>query len=74
MDFIFTPEQDEAAELVASILKDKTTNERLKAVEAAGDRFDRDLWATLGDAFDWADLDLVTLARVLVEVGRYVAP
>ncbi|HJQ07442.1 MAG TPA: acyl-CoA dehydrogenase family protein, partial [Nocardioides sp.] len=47
---------------------------RLKAVEAAGDRFDRDLWATLGDAFDWADLDLVTLARVLVEVGRYVAP
>lgn len=74
MDFIFTPEQDEAAELTASILKDKTTNERLKAVEAGGDRFDRDLWATLGDAFDWTELDLVTLARVLVEVGRHVAP
>ncbi|MEV5002337.1 acyl-CoA dehydrogenase family protein [Nocardioides sp. LML1-1-1.1] len=74
MDFIFTPEQDEAAELAASILKDKTTNERLKKVEAGGDRFDRDLWATLGDAFDWAELDLVTLARVLVEVGRHVAP
>lgn len=74
MDFIFTPEQDEAAELAASILADKTTNDRLKAVEADGDRFDRALWATLNDAFDWTDLDLVTLARVLVEVGRNVAP
>ncbi|MCL2614812.1 MAG: acyl-CoA dehydrogenase, partial [Nocardioidaceae bacterium] len=74
MDFLFTPEQDEAAELAASILEDKTTNERLKQVEAAGDRFDRSLWATLGDAFDWTELDLITLARVLVEVGRYVAP
>jgi len=74
MDFLFAPEQDEAAELAASILKDKTTGERLKAVEAAGDRFDRDLWATLADAFDWADLDLVTLARVTIEAGRRVAP
>jgi alkylation response protein AidB-like acyl-CoA dehydrogenase len=74
MDFLFTPEQDEAAELAAEILKDKTTNERLKQVEAGGDRFDRELWATLGDAFDWTELDLITLARVLVEVGRHVAP
>ncbi|GAB2976823.1 acyl-CoA dehydrogenase family protein [Nocardioides montaniterrae] len=74
MDFLFTPEQDEAAELAASILKDKTTNERLKAVEANGDRFDRELWKLLGDTFDWAELDLITLARVLVEVGRHVAP
>ncbi|GAA1536471.1 acyl-CoA dehydrogenase family protein [Nocardioides humi] len=74
MDFLFTPEQDEAAELAARILADKTTNERLKEVEAGGDRFDRDLWATLGEAFDWADLDLITLARVLVEVGRHIAP
>ncbi|WGX99379.1 acyl-CoA dehydrogenase family protein [Nocardioides sp. L-11A] len=74
MDFLFTPEQDEAAELAARILEDKTTNARLKEVEAGGDRFDRDLWATLGDAFDWTELDLVTLARVLVEVGRHVAP
>ncbi|TNM39600.1 acyl-CoA dehydrogenase [Nocardioides albidus] len=74
MDFLFTPEQDEAAELAAQILADKTTNERLKEVEAGGDRFDRELWATLGDAFDWAELDLIMLARVLVEVGRHVAP
>ena len=74
MDFLFTPEQDEAAELAAQILADKTSNERLKEVEAGGDRFDRELWATLGDAFDWAELDLVMLARVLVEVGKRVAP
>jgi 3-oxocholest-4-en-26-oyl-CoA dehydrogenase beta subunit len=74
MDFLFTPEQDEAAALVAEILADKATVERMKAVEAAGDRFDRALWATLGDAFDWSELDLIELARVLVEVGRKVAP
>ena len=74
MDFLFTPEQDEAAELAAQILADKTTNERLKEVEAGGDRFDRELWATLGDAFDWTELDLVMLARVLVECGKRVAP
>ena len=50
MDFRFTQEQDEAAELAASILKDRTTNDRLKAVEAGGDRFDRDLWAELGSS------------------------
>ncbi len=74
MDFLFTPEQDEAAALAAEILEDKATTERMKAVESAGDRFDRELWATLGDAFDWTELDLIELARVLVEVGRAVAP
>ena len=74
MDFTFTPEADEAAELTASILRDKTGTERLKAVEADGDRFDRELWATLGEAFDWSDLGLIELCRVLVEVGRAVAP
>lgn len=74
MDFLFTPEQDEAAELAAQILADKTTNARLKEVEAGGDRFDRALWATLGDAFDWTELDLIMIARVLVECGKRVAP
>lgn len=74
MDFLFTPEQDEAAELAAQILADKTTTERLKQVEAGGDRFDRELWATLGDAFDWTELDLIMIARVLVECGKRVAP
>ncbi|MFC7503850.1 acyl-CoA dehydrogenase family protein [Nocardioides sp. CPCC 206347] len=84
MDFLFTPEQDEAAELAARILADKTTNDRLKQVEAGGDRFDRDLWADLvtaglttlhlPEAEGGAGLGLIELARVLVEVGRRVAP
>lgn len=84
MDFQFTQEQDEAAELTASILRDHTTTERLQQVEAGGDRFDRDLWAALGSAgllglalpeeYDGAGLGLVELCRVLVEVGRTVAP
>ncbi len=74
MDFTFSPDADDAAELAASILGDNTGTERLKAVEAAGDRFDRELWATLSTSFDWADLGLVELCRILVEVGRTVAP
>ena len=84
MDFTFTPEQDEAAELAAKILKDRATNERMKAVEAEGSRFDRELWQDLADAgllslhipeeYGGAGLGLVELCRVLVEVGRTVAP
>ena len=74
MDFTFSPEADEAAGLAASILRDNTGTERLKAVEAAGDRFDQELWATLTNSFDWADLGLIELCRILVEVGRTVAP
>ena len=84
MDFTFTPEQDEAAELAATILEDKTTTARMTEVEKAGDRFDRDLWRDLGEAgllslslpeeYDGAGLGLVELCRVLVEVGRTVAP
>jgi 3-oxocholest-4-en-26-oyl-CoA dehydrogenase beta subunit len=84
MDFTFTAEQDEAAELAARILKDRATNERMKQVEADGDRFDSDLWTELGSAgllglalpeeYDGAGLGLIELCRVLVEVGRTVAP
>ena len=84
MDFTFTPEQDEAAELAAKILGDRATNERMKAVEADGSRFDRDLWAELGSAgllgpraaggVRRRRARAVELCRVLVEVGRTVAP
>jgi alkylation response protein AidB-like acyl-CoA dehydrogenase len=74
MEFTFSPEADDAAELAASILADKTGVERLKEVEAGGDRFDRELWKTLTNAFEWSELGLIELCRILVEVGRTVAP
>jgi alkylation response protein AidB-like acyl-CoA dehydrogenase len=84
MDFTFTSEQDEAAQLAAQILKDRATNERMKTVEQAGDRFDRELWRELSEAgllslavpeaYGGAGLGLIELCRVLVEVGRTVAP
>ena len=84
MDFTFSSEADDAAELAATILKDHTTPERLAEVEAGGNRFDPVLWKALGDAglrslttpetHDGAGLGLLELCRVLVEVGRTVAP
>ncbi|MBF4162062.1 acyl-CoA dehydrogenase family protein [Nocardioides acrostichi] len=84
MDFTFTSEQDDAASLAAQILGDRVTLERHQALEAGGDRFDADLWASLGEAgllslvvpeaHDGAGLDLITLARVVVEAGRVLAP
>jgi 3-oxocholest-4-en-26-oyl-CoA dehydrogenase beta subunit len=84
MDFSFTQEQDEAAGLAAQILKDKTTPARMTEVENAGDRFDRDLWRELGEAgllslavpeeYGGPGLGLIELCRVLVEIGKTVAP
>ena len=74
MDFTFSPEADDAAELAATILKDHATPERLKEVESGGNRFDPVLWKALSDAFDGADLGFIELCRVLVEVGRTIAP
>jgi alkylation response protein AidB-like acyl-CoA dehydrogenase len=84
MDFTFSAEAEDAAALAATILKDHTTPERLVEVEATGTRFDPQLWSALGDAgllslttpesHDGAGLGFVELCRVLVEVGRTVAP
>lgn len=84
MDFSFTPEQDDAAALAAQILDARVTNDRQKAVEATGSRFDPDLWAALGEAgllslavpesYGGAGLGLIELCRVLDEAGRRVAP
>ncbi|WP_109506127.1 acyl-CoA dehydrogenase family protein [Nocardioides speluncae] len=84
MDFEFTPEQDAAGELAATILAKGTTQERLREVEQGRDRFDHELWQSLADAglvslaipeeFGGAGLGLLELCRVLVEAGRTVAP
>lgn len=84
MDFTFTPEQDEAAALAAQIIGDLATPERMREVEQAGDRFDPQLWRALAEAgmlslpipeqYGGAGLGLIEAARVLIEVGRGVAP
>ncbi|MGN6781753.1 MAG: acyl-CoA dehydrogenase family protein [Marmoricola sp.] len=84
MDFTLPPEATDAAELAATIFTDHCTPERLRAVDAGGDRFDRDLWAALGTAgllgltvpeeHGGAGLGPVELAAVLVEAGSRVAP
>lgn len=84
MDFQFTPEQDAAGELAATILAGGTGPERLREIDGTGRRFDTDLWLALHDAglltlttpeqYDGAGLGLTELCRVLVEVGRTVAP
>ncbi|GGU34880.1 acyl-CoA dehydrogenase family protein [Nocardioides albus] len=87
MDFSFTTESDEAAELAAKIIGDATSLDRLRTVEAAAadrGRVDAALWSSLGEAgllglhlpeaYGGAGLGLVELCRVLVEAGRRVAP
>jgi 3-oxocholest-4-en-26-oyl-CoA dehydrogenase beta subunit len=84
MDFTSSTEQDEAATLAADILRDRVTTQRHRDVEARGSRYDHALWQDLADAglvslhlpeeHGGAGLGLVELARVLVEVGRVLAP
>ncbi len=84
MDFETTPEATEAASLAATILADHCTPERLRAVDAEDQRFDRALWSALGEAglvaltvpeeHGGSGLGLIELCSVLVEVGRTVAP
>ncbi len=50
MDFSLTEEQRAIADLAAHILTDRSTLERLKAIEASDDRYDRELWAQFAKA------------------------
>lgn len=84
MDFTFTPEAEDAAKLAADLLTKQVTPELLKSVDAQDDRYDHELWQDLADAgllslaipesYGGADLGLLEAVRVLVEVGRVVAP
>ncbi len=84
MDFTFSPEAEDAATLAADLLGKRVTPASLKAVDAGEDRFDAALWQDLADAgllsltvpeeHDGAGLGLLEAVRVLVEVGRVVAP
>ena len=84
MDFDPTAEQEDAAALARRILADRCSPERPASVEAGGPRFDRELWAALGDAgllglalpedVGGAGLGLPELLAVVLETGRVVAP
>ncbi|UDY22209.1 acyl-CoA dehydrogenase family protein [Nocardioides sp. Kera G14] len=88
MDFIFSTEADDAAELAARIVAAEVTPARLKAVDVAaaegGARFDTALWGKLTEAglvsltvpesYGGAGLGLIEAGRVLTEVGRAVSP
>ena len=84
MDFTFSPEADEAAGLTAELLGKRVTAESLKAVDAGADRYDHELWQDLAEAgllslsvpeeHGGAGLGLLESLRVLVELGRVVAP
>jgi len=84
MDFSFTPEQEALRELARRILDDHVTHDRLKAVEAHPDWFDREAWQALAEArllgvalpedAGGSGLGLLELCLLLEQVGRAVAP
>src|SRR5512143_218420 len=84
MDFSFTEDQEALRQLTRKILDDHLTHERLKAIEATPEWFDRTVWAELAKAsllgvalpedVGGGGLGFVELCIVLEEIGRAVAP
>ena len=84
MDFSFTEEQEALRELARKIFDDHCAHERLKAVEANPEWFDRTLWSALGAAnllgvalpedVGGSGLGFFELCVLLEELGRAVAP
>jgi alkylation response protein AidB-like acyl-CoA dehydrogenase len=84
VNFTQNESQRELSLLSRRILTDRLTPERLAAAEAAGDRFDPELWASLAGAgilaaglpesMGGAGLGLLEQCSVLTELGRAVAP
>ena len=84
MDFKLDEEQQAVRELARGILEKEVDHERLKQLEAAGEDFDRELWATLARAgllglaipeeHGGMGFGLVELCVLAQELGRVVAP
>lgn len=84
MDFSFTEEQDELAGLARRILADMATESDLRRAESGPDRFDPRLWGelcrsgvssvALGEDIGGGGAGVIEQCRVLVELGRAVAP
>ncbi len=86
MDFTYSEEQEAVRQLAGQIFSERSTHERLKAVEAAaGDEgpIDRDLWRELagagllgihiGEDVGGAGLDFVAACLVMEAAGRAAA-
>ncbi|NNE74533.1 MAG: acyl-CoA/acyl-ACP dehydrogenase [Acidimicrobiales bacterium] len=84
MDFGLTEEQQAVADLATQILTDKVDMERLMAIEASDEWFDRDAYQALADAglvgialgedIGGGGLDIVAFGQALTAQGLTVAP
>ena len=84
MDFTFDEEQRAIQESADGIFAGLVTPDRVQAVEASGDRVDRELWAelaradllglTVPEAFGGGGYGMVELSLILEGQGRSVAP
>jgi acyl-CoA dehydrogenase len=75
MDFEIPADARELAGLVRQITDDQLSQQRLRSLDAATERFDAKLWSALAAAeVLGADLGTEGDAAVLVELGRCVAP
>ena len=85
MDFSFSEDQQQVAELARKILAERASHERQRALERSGaPRFDRELWRELAqagllgialpEAHGGGGLGFLELALVLEESGRRTAP
>lgn len=79
MDWSFTEEQEQLAALTRQILERRLGEEHMRAIEATPERFDDKLFVQLGEAGILGvalegGYGLIEQCRVLVEIGRTVAP
>ncbi|TQF75158.1 acyl-CoA dehydrogenase [Rhodococcus spelaei] len=84
MDFTLTEAQQDLEQLTRSIAEKLTTNDRLRELDAAQDRFDDKLWQALTDAGVLAaalpesvgggDFGILEQCSVLRELGRTISP
>lgn len=83
MDFALSEEQQDVQQLAAKILSQEVTVDRLKAIEASQERFDKKLWQQLAEAgllgiaiseeYGGMGYDFETLCLLIEEVGKTVA-
>src|SRR4030081_4129303 len=84
MDFTLTDDQLGVRGLAEQIFQGRAAVERVKAVEAGEDRFDRELWTDLAkaellglclpEAHGGSGLGMVELCLILEQQGRVVSP